>query len=257
MIDIQKDVLSKGSTPLIPFLKSVKSNHTLSAAALEVLSKFDGTMAVDSSGALIFNAWADQLARRLFAPHLKEMFATEYGKKGLRVGLIHVVTQKIDFWCDRPETKEVESCENANQEAFDAALNYLSKRYGSNIEKWQWGEAHQAISEHRPLSRSGFIGRLFEISRPFPGDGFTVNVGRTGFENPNEPFATYNAASMRAIYDFSDLEKSQFIYQAGQSGWAHTPRYRQYATDWSKSQYLPLEMNPKSEPKRSLVLEPR
>lgn len=257
MVGIQIDVLSKGSTPLIPYLRSVKSNHPLSAAALEVLSKFDGTMAVDSSGALIFNAWADQLTRRIFAPHLKEMFATENSKKGLRTGLIHVVTQKIDFWCDRPETKEVESCDNANQEAFDAALNYLSKRYGSNIEKWQWGEAHQAISEHRPLSRSGIVGRLFEINRPFPGDGFTVNVGRTGFENPNEPFATYNAASMRAIYDFSDLEKSQFIYQAGQSGWSHTPRYRQYATDWSKNQYLPLAMHPKADAKRSLMLEPR
>lgn len=257
MMEIQADVLSKGSTPLIPFLQSVKSKHPLSSSALQALSKFDGNMKVDSSAALIFNAWADQLARRIFAPHLKEMFASEYGKRGLRTGLNHIISEKIEFWCDHPVTKEVETCADANQEAFDAALNYLSQRYGNNIEKWSWGEAHQAISEHRPLSRAGIIGSFFEISRPVPGDGFTVNVGRTGFENPNQPFATYNAASMRAIYDFSDLEKSLFIYQSGQSGWAHTPRYRQYATDWSKNQYLPLAMSPKSGPKRELVLEPR
>ena len=253
---IQGDTLSLGSVPLIPFLKSVKSNHPLAQQSLEILGNFDGNMAVDSSAALIFNAWADQLARRIFKPHLNELFDIEYGKRGFRPGLINVVTNKLEHWCDKPETTEVETCDQANQEAFDVALNYLSNRYGKQPSKWRWGDAHIAISEHRPMSRAGFISHFFEIKRPVPGDGFTVNVGKTGFENPNEPYATYNSASLRAIYDFSDLDKSVFIYQAGQSGWAHSSRYRQFATDWAKNSYLPLTMNPKEKPIRQVTMSP-
>jgi len=256
MMEIQADVVSKGAIPLIPFLKSVKSSHPLSSSALGAIQTFDGNMQANSQGALIFNAWVDQLTRRIFTPHLKELFMAEYSKRGLRQALIQIISENNSFWCDRPQTKEVETCADANREAFDATLNYLSQRYGSNIDKWQWGQAHPAISEHRPLSRAGLISRFFEIHRPAAGDGFTINVGRTGFENPNEPYATYNAASLRAIYDFSDLEKSMFIYQAGQSGWAHTLRYRQYADNWATNKYLPLEMNPKSKPRRELVLQP-
>lgn len=253
---IQSDTLSLGAVPLIPFLKSVKSNHPLAQQSLSIINNFNGDMAADSSGALIFNAWADQLARRIFKPHLNSLFDVEYGKRGFRPGLINVVTNKIDYWCDKPETTEVETCEQANQEAFDAALTYLSNRYGKDPSKWRWADAHPAISEHRPLSRAGIISHFFEIKRPVPGDGFTVNVGKTGFENPNEPYATYNAASLRAIYDFSDLDKSMFIYQAGQSGWAHSSRYRQFATDWAKNNYLPLSMNPKEKPVRQVTLTP-
>lgn len=253
---IQSDTLSLGSVPLIPFLKSVQSSHPLAKPALNILANFNGDMAADSSAALIFNAWADQLARRIFKPHLNSLFDIEYGKRGFRPGLINVVTNKIEYWCDKPGTTEVETCEQANQEAFDAALTYLSNRYGKNPTKWRWDEAHTAISEHRPLSRAGIISHFFEIKRPVPGDGFTVNVGKTGFENPNEPFATYNAASLRAIYDFSDLDNSAFIYQAGQSGWAHSSRYRQFATDWAKNNYLPLSMNPKEKPIRQATMTP-
>ena len=254
---IQADTLSLAAEPLIPIIKNVHSKHPLATKAQEMLSNFHGEMAVDSSAALIFNAWADQLSRRIFTPHLKDVFETEYGKRGFRPGLINVMSNQIEYWCDKPNTPQLETCDQANTEAFDAALDYLSNRYGNNPEKWHWGQAHMAISEHRPLSRAGLIGWLFEIKKPVPGDSFTINVGKTGFENPNEPYATYNAASLRAIYDFSDLNKSVFIYQAGQSGWVQSGRYRRFANDWSNNQYLPLTMDLKGKPDREINLSPK
>jgi penicillin amidase len=49
---------------------------------------------------------------------------------------------------------------------------------------------------------------------------------------------------MRVIYDLSDLDQSQFIYQTGQSGWVNNPNYSNFATPWSKQEYLPLSMSP-------------
>jgi penicillin amidase len=51
---------------------------------------------------------------------------------------------------------------------------------------------------------------------------------------------------MRAIYDLSDLEKSLFIYQAGQSGWVQSKLYRNMNPLWAKNEYLPLQMKPES-----------
>ena len=48
----------------------------------------------------------------------------------------------------------------------------------------------------------------------------------------------------RAVYDLADLEKSQFIYQTGQSGLVFSPRYRDMKEQWAQVQYRPLQLNP-------------
>ena len=62
--------------------------------------------------------------------------------------------------------------------------------------------------------------------------------------NSSNPFTVNKAASMRAIYDLSNLDQSQFIYQTGQSGWVNHRHYSSYANAWAKQEYLPLTMNP-------------
>jgi penicillin G amidase len=58
---------------------------------------------------------------------------------------------------------------------------------------------------------------------------------------------------LRAIYDLSDLEKSLFIFQSGQSGWVQSKLYRNMVPLWAKNEYLPLQMKPDSS-KRTLEL---
>jgi penicillin amidase len=58
---------------------------------------------------------------------------------------------------------------------------------------------------------------------------------------------------MRTIYDLSDLEKSLFIYQTGQSGWVQSKLYRNMSSLWANNEYLPLQMKPKNA-KRQLEL---
>ncbi len=252
MKTMQADTLSLGSTPLLGLFKSSKPNHKLAPQAQEIIQNFDGDMKVDSAGALIFNAWADQLTRSLFS-RLSYLFTENYGSRSFRYPLLLALQNSDSPWCDNPKTKQVESCQESSNIALDKALEYLSEEYGNDPKAWSWGKAHIAVSEHRPLSKVPLLGKLFNIATPFPGDSYTINVGRPELLKSKNPYETVQGPSMRAIYDLSDLEKSLFIYQTGQSGWVQSKLYRNMNPLWAKSEYLPLQMKPEST-KRQLEL---
>jgi penicillin amidase len=240
---MQGDVLSLGATPLLELFKSSNPSHPLGKQALEIAKDFDGSMKLDSASALIFNAWVDQLTRNLFS-RLGKIFTDRYGARNFREPLTQQVQNPNSPWCDDPKTTQIESCLDSSNNAFDKALTYLSKEYGNDPAKWKWGKAHVAVSEHRPLSKVPILGDFFNITTEVPGDGFTINIGRLELGNSNTPYHTMQAPSMRTIYDFSDLEKSLFIYQAGQSGWVQSKLYRNMNPLWAQNEYLPLQMKP-------------
>ena len=252
MKTMQADTLSLTSIPLLELFKSSVLSHPLGAKALEISKDFNGDMRVDSTAALIFNAWADQLTRNLFS-RLSYIFSETYGDRNYRGALIAQMKNPNSPWCDNPKTQAIETCAEASNDAFNKALEFLSKEYGNDPSKWAWGKAHIAISEHRPLSKIPVLGKLFNLETPFPGDSNTINVGRLELLRSEHPYETLQAPSLRAIYDLSDLEKSLFIFQSGQSGWVQSKLYRNMVPLWAKNEYLPLQMKPDSS-KRTLEL---
>ncbi|QWE19356.1 penicillin acylase family protein [Polynucleobacter corsicus] len=240
---MQADTLSLGATPLLGLFKSVQSTHPLAQQAMELSKNFDGDMKIDSTGALIFNAWADQLTRKLFS-RLGYLFTENYGSRNFRSPLILQLENPNSPWCNDPQTERIESCAETSNAAFDKALEQLSAQFGSNPKNWVWGNAHIAVSEHRPLSKVPFLGSLFNVAQPFPGDSFSVNVGRLELLRTDNPFETKQAPSLRTLYDLSDLEQSLFIYQSGQSGWVQSKFYRNMSALWARNEYLPLRMKP-------------
>ena len=79
---------------------------------------------------------------------------------------------------------------------------------------------------------------------PTGGDTFTISVGQYWANDEKLPFANRHAASMRTLFDLADLEKSQFIYQTGQSGLVFSSRYRDMSEGWAKVEYRGLQMKP-------------
>jgi len=243
MKSMQADTLSLGATPLLELFKSTQSKHPLAQQTSELIKNFDGDMRVNSSSALIFNAWVDQLTRKLFS-RLSYLFTENYGARSFRQALILQLQNPDSPWCNDPKTEQIESCADASNAALDQALEQLSAQLGSNPINWTWGNAHIAVSEHRPFSKVPFLGSLFNLRQPFPGDSFTINVGRLELLKADNPFETKQAPSLRALYDLSDLEQSLFIYQTGQSGWVQSKLYRNMGTLWAQNEYLPLQMKP-------------
>lgn len=240
---MQADTISNPSLPLLALFKASQSKHPLGVQALEISRSFDGNMKRDSTAALVFNAWADQLTRKLFA-RLGSTFNDSYGSRSYRQATIWQLQNPNSPWCDDPKTQAVESCIDASNDAFDKAIEQLSNQFGNNPQNWVWGKAHIAISEHHPLNSITSLRPYFNLTQPIPGDSFTINVGRLELTKSGNPFETKQAPSLRAIYDLSDLERSLFIYQSGQSGWVQSKLYRNMAPLWGNNEYLPMQMRP-------------
>ena len=241
MRDVQADTVSLATRRLLPVLQATASEHALAPAALALLKEFDGDMRADSGAPMVFAYWADELTRGLIAPRLGDArFASLYGKRTFRAGLqVMLEDAKAGaFWCGPA------GCAQQSSQALARALDRIAADHGKDVAAWRWGQAHPALSAHRPFGNVPALARFFDVSVPVSGDPWTVNVGQYWANQAKLPFATRHAASMRAVYDLSDLEKSQFIYQTGQSGLVFSGRYGDMATEWAQVRGRPMQLQP-------------
>jgi penicillin amidase len=139
------------------------------------------------------------------------------------------------------EAGKTQTCADVLSASLDIALDGLEKRYGADMNAWRWGEVHYARSEHRPFSKVPALAKFFDLRVPTPGDTYTVNVGRFNLRDENEPFVSHHAASLRALYDLSNLENSRFIQSTGESGNPLSPLYRNFVERWAEVRYLPMK----------------
>lgn len=237
---VQADRLSQATLKLLPFLQKTASSHPLATAAQQALQGFDGVMRAESAAPLIYTAWVDEFTRGVVGGRLgKERFEQLYGKRLFRNAVEDILARDDAAWCGAG------GCAAASTAALNRALDRLSALQGQDPSRWRWGDAHPAISIHRPFSNVAALAPLFEVRAPTGGDPFTVNVGQYHLDKTDAPFANRHAASMRAIYDLNDPEQSVFIYQTGQSGNVLSPRYRDMRDEWAAVHYRPLQMAPK------------
>ena len=257
---IQADTVSLAMRELLPKLLATRPRSEEARRALALLSKWDGNMAPERTEPLIAWAWWRELTRALYADELGDAFRQNWLSRAVFVNDVLSGDPVKARWCDNIRTPTVETCEEILAVSLDAALVDLAKRYGANESGWRWGEAHFARHEHRPFSRQPMLAKLFDITVPSPGDTYTVNVGRNNLNDEAQPFANRHAASLRAIYDLSDLEKSLYIHSGGQSGNVLSDHYKAFTEAWAKNEYIPMRSSRKTldaEPHQLLKLLPK
>lgn len=249
---IQKDYLSLAAVELLPLIRNTSVRSDRAREALNLLHAWNGSMDANRPEPLIFNAWMRFAAWRIFADELGEPLMRDYWEqKNVHQSMVNVLADRDgqSRWCadvSRKDAVDAKGCAAVLAEALEDALDDLEQRYGGNMDKWTWGEAHFARSEHRPFSRVAPLAQLFDIRVPTPGDTFTVNVGRHNLRDEKMPYANRHAASLRALYDLSNLENSRFIHSTGQSGHVLSPRYRSYAQRWASVEYVPMRTERKA-----------
>jgi len=243
---IQKDDVSLAARELLPMLRRAAPKSAQGREALTALAAWDGKMDAGRFEPLVYNAWLRELSRQLFAKPLGEALMLDYWEQRN----VHQPTAEAlrtmdagNLWCRGAQGGgELPRCADLLASSLDAALADLRRRYGDDMHAWRWGKAHEALSEHRPFSRSPMLAKFFDIRLPSPGDTFTINVGRHNLRDEAAPFTNHHAASLRALYDLSNLENSRFIHSTGQSGNVFSPLYRNYSQRWVDVQYLPMRM---------------
>lgn len=247
---LQGDTVSGAALRLLPYLLAAPVSHPLARQAQALLRDFDGDMRADRAAPLILSVWADELTRALVVPRVgAERFAATYGRRDFRAGLEGMLERDDAWWC-LPQ-----GCAAQAGAALDRTVQRLAALYGKQPGLWRWGAAHPALSTHRPLGSVPVLARWFNVGVPSAGDAYSVNVGQYNAAQAEQPFASRHAPSLRALYDLEDPERSQFIYQTGQSGLVFSPRYADMASAWASGGYRPLQREP-ARYRHRLVLEP-
>jgi penicillin amidase len=257
---MQMDAVSLPARELLPRMIAIQGASPEAGEALKWLAAWDGTMAANRAEPLIFVAWWRELSRALYADELGTAFRGAWSERAGFVADVLADKAGQGRWCDDVRTKRVESCDDILSASLDRAMAELRRRYGDNPDRWRWGEAHEARLRHRPLSRSGWLRRYFDIAMPSGGDSYTVNVGRMDFGDEAEPYSNRHAASFRAIYDLAEPEASLFIHPGGQSGNVLSPHYRDFAPLWARGDYVPMitdRARLQADAVRRLVLKPQ
>lgn len=262
--EIQKDHVSLAAQEILPVLQKTVPRTDRAKAALDTLAGWNGSMDENRPEPLIFNAWMRTLSRHIFVDELGEPLMKDYWEqRNVHQSTVNVLMDKggQGRWCadTSSEAGRKQTCADAMALSLDAAVADLEARYGKDMAKWNWGEAHAARSEHRPFAKVDALAKYFNIRVPTPGDTFTVNVGRHNLKDEKEPFANRHAASLRAIYDMADPENSRFIHSTGQSGNVLSSLYSNYAWRWASVAYIPMKTKREEVEKNRigvLVLQP-
>ncbi|MDX5360064.1 MAG: penicillin acylase family protein, partial [Alphaproteobacteria bacterium] len=187
-------------------------------------------------------AWLREAMSAVFADDLGSLSGLYQGP---RVDALSLVLRDgaVRPWCDEAGTAVAETCADVLRSALARALDTLGETYGADPARWQWGLAHPAFSEHRPLGLVPYVGRFFNISVPSPGGPFTLNRGDLRFGS-ERPFANVHAASYRSVFDLADLDRSLHMQTSGQSGNPFSPHYDDLAARWAAGEYLPMTTDP-------------
>ncbi|MGH8738291.1 MAG: penicillin acylase family protein [Burkholderiales bacterium] len=237
---IQADVVSLPAREQLPRLLATKPLSAEAKRALALLAAWDGSMAAERTEPLIMTAWWRALARAIYADELGDAFDANWLQRPEFIGNVLADKDGQSRWCDDVRTPKRENCGQILSASLEAALADLRQRYGKDMRRWKWGQAHPALHEHRPFGRVPLLARLFDISVPSPGGAFTVDVGRSNFNDAARPYASRHGPSLRAIYDLSNMQASLFIHSGGQSGNPLSPGYRAFTRAWAAVEYIPM-----------------
>jgi penicillin amidase len=253
---MQADVNSRIARELLPVARAAKPATQEGRHAQDLLKGWQGEMAVDSAAALVFSAWYRELTRLVYADELGDLFKESWDQRGAFMIAVMKGERGFERWCDDVKTEPKETCAARASGAFDLAADELAKRYGEPS-TWRWGAAHIAASDHRPFGFVPIVKNYFSITPETPGDSFTVNVGHFFVRDEERPFANRHAASLRAIYDLADLDRSLYMHSTGQSGNVLSPWYSSFAERWAKVEYITIPAKREAiAPVHTLVLKP-
>jgi penicillin G amidase len=236
---MQADTVSRLARELLPVAAAARPATEEGRKAQALLAGWKGDMRTDSAAPLVFSAWYRELTRLVYADDLGEMFAESWDLRA--AFMIQVMKGEGGYakWCDDVRTPARETCAAQSARAFDLAAAYLAQHHGEPGQ-WRWGAVHVAAGDHRPFSFVPFVARFFSVAPETPGDSFTVDVGHFFIRDEARPFANRHAASLRALYDLADLDRSLFMQSTGQSGNFLSPWYANLADRWARVEYVTI-----------------
>ncbi len=229
-------------------LGTLESDDPELALVLDRFRKWDGTLAVDSAEAGLYEVFLRQIIFRMLKPVLGDL-TERYAGKGPTP-----ILKESSMFGERSREWFIANLEAESSKWFDlgdgltredhllAALrdsvDEIKKLCGSEFREWRWGKLHTITFNHT-LGSVQPLDRFFNRG-PFPmgGDGDTIwasyatlqDLSSQGIVGP--PF--------RFIADLSDWNRCLGMLVPGQSGHPASPTYSNNIERWFKGEYHPM-----------------
>ena len=255
---VQADIFSPAFAGLKPRMLKALDREKLSEARRKLadgIAEWEGDMARDKLEPLLFMAWVRYTMIKTFEDDLGFLFKDWFKARG-KV-LERLLDGKIARnWCDVKTTEAEETCGQIVTEAFDAAIDDLETRYGTDSDKWRWGQAHYAKGAHRPFGEVAALKRFFNVEVESGGGPFTLDRGYTQLQNDADPYANTNASSYRGIFDMADLDRATYIQTTGQSGNVFSRHYSDFAGLWADVKSIEIPATDVADPEGVWRLTP-
>ncbi len=253
-IEIQTDTISISARILLPLLakelwyENVSNKDSafdkLKQDALKALLNWNGEMNKNNPEPLLYSSWIKTFQNIL----VSDSFTfNESDIDILKPLFLERVLRNINgaaAWCDIIQTETIETCDDMAKRSLNITLKKLKQEFGSNFSDWQWGNSHIAIHKSDFLGTIPFLSFFANIIHSTSGGDNTLMMTRSQ-KIKNNPFVATFGSAMRAIFDFSDENKSMFILSTGQSGHILSKHYDDQSILWQQQQYIPITTNKK------------
>ena len=236
MSAIQHDQLDLGAQQLQPLLHNSKLRSlieqqadtqwlSLSLAAFDLLSQWDGDFSAHSSGAAIYHYWLEGLKKQIFADELERQWSGRTGSRltSTLTGLLEdrqlqaILTDDKDGWCDKKDGVSL-VCQHELITSFLSAVKQLQKYTdSSDLADWQWGQVHFVEYAHRPFGSIKLLDQLFSTRKGVGGSNNTVNVANARKREEGDYVQTFGPV-FRQIFDHGEDNGDAYLLSNGQSG---------------------------------------
>ena len=252
--EIQTDTISISARILLPLMAknlwfspntNQKFNLTKSESnALELLSLWNGDMNKNNSEPLLYATWVSEFQKLVMKDELGVLY--DNLSNVLPLFLERVLRDKNGAakWCDIVQTTKTETCDEIAKRALTGSILSLSKKFGSNINAWRWGDEHIAVHKPQIMGTWPILSFFTNIVHGISGGDNTLMMSRMINSSKNQ-FIANHGSTLRAIYDFSPNSASLFVISTGQSGHFLSQHYDDQSILWQQEQYISLDHNKK------------
>ncbi len=211
--------------------------------ALELLAEWNGEMNEHLPEPLIYAAWMRALQQRLIRDELGPLADEFWQLEPVFIERVFRDTNGAAEWCDIAPSTADENCTEIARLALDDAIQELVEQYGTDVESWRWGAAHEARHDHQVLGETALLSWIVNIRQPTSGGDFTLQRAASPGDGP-APYSNTHAAGYRGVYDFADPNSSVFIISTGQSGHPLSRHYDDLGELWRRGEFVPMTLDP-------------
>ncbi len=246
MQSLQMDIKNLYAEEFLDKMIENTDKNEIKKEVFDILSNWNRNDDKDLAAPLIFHNWMiklrevtfrDEMDKNVykFMPH-KEHYSDELLRKVLlrgedsliyRNGIKHTLTTSLS------ET-----------------IDDLTKKHGSDISKWKWGNGHKLSFKHSLTTAVPILG-VFLNPKEIPISGSRITVQAASH---NEQGLVNHGASWRYVYDFKD-DSGYHIVGPGQSGHFMSSFYKNQVENWANGTYTKQSLKLEASGKK-LILQP-